>query len=249
MRLSLSLISTITLVSLIGISALSGNRSTTQQDTPLHIANRTQSFSVIKAECGSNEFSLTLKNNSAKKITAFTISPGNGLSITEEFVFAEISDAGIGSNELFSKTYPTLASIEPQSIEIKALIFDDGTAEGEIRAVRKMRDSRLGQQIQIRRAVRELENFLAKGRGDVSEFKRNLGNALNSSDDDTLRTLTELNPARATAKHPLSADLREGLNNGQQIIMRRLAEAETNNSNDAFLELKKTYERILGRSK
>jgi hypothetical protein len=39
------------------------------------------------------------------------------------------------------------------------------------------------------------------------------------------------------------------LNNGQQIIMRRLAEAETNNSNDAFLEMKKTYERILGRSK
>jgi hypothetical protein len=247
MRLSLLCISTIVLVSLIGISALSGNRSTTQQNAPLQIANRTRAFAVIKAERGSNEFSITLKNNSAKTITAFSISPSKGFTITEEFILAEISDVGIGPDALFSKTYPTLASIQPQSIEIKALIFDDGTAEGDTRAVRQMEDSRLGQQIQIRRAVKELENFLAKGSGDVSEFKRNLSTALNSSDYDTLNILTELKPSRAITQQPLSADLREGLDNGRQSVLRRLSEAETNGSYESFLALKKNYERILGR--
>jgi len=245
MRLSVFCISTVVLVSLIGMSALSGNLSATQQNAPLPIANRTQAFSVIKVERGSNDFSITLKNNSAKTITAFSISPSKGFTITEEFVLAEISEIGIGPNALFSKTYSTLTSIQPQSIEIKALIFDDGTAEGDIRAVRQIEDSRLGQQIQFRRAVKELDKFLAKGSGDASEIKRNLGNALNASDDDTLNILAELKPSRATTK--LSAALREGLNNGRQIILTRLSEAETNGSNDSFRELKKTYERILGR--
>jgi len=246
MRLSLVCISTLILVSLIGITTLRGHRSGTQQNAPLQIANQTEALSVVKAERGSNEFSITLKNNSAKTITAFSISPSKGFTITEEFVLAEISEIGIGPNALFSKTYPT-TSVQPQSIEIKALIFDDGTAEGEARAVRQIEDSRLGQQIQIRRAVKELDKFLAKGSGDASEFKRNLGNALNSTDDDTLKILTELKPSRASAKRPLSADLRDGLNNGRQLILRRLSEAETNESNDSLLELKKTYEKILGR--
>jgi len=246
MRLSIFCILIVVLVSLIGISGLSVNRPTRQQDAPLQIANRTQAFSVIKAERGSNEFSITLQNNSAKTITAFSISPSKGFTITEEFVLAEISDTGIAPNALFSKTYPTLTSIQSQSIEIKALIFDDGTAEGDRRAVRQIEDSRLGQQIQIRRAVKELENFLAKAPGDVSEFKRNLGNALNSSDDDTLKILVELKPSRATRKQPLSADLREGLDNGRQNVIRHLSEAETNGPS-SFLKVKETYERILVR--
>jgi hypothetical protein len=79
--------------------------------------------------------------------------------IVEEFVLAEISDIGIRPNALFSKSYPSLTSIQPQSIEIKAIIFDDGTAEGDTSSVQQIEDSRLGQQIQIRRAVKELQNF------------------------------------------------------------------------------------------
>lgn len=247
MRLSLFCISTVVLVSLIGISTLRGNRSATQQNAPLQIANRTQSLSVIKAERGSNEFTITLKNNSAKTITAFSISPSKGFTITEEFVLAETSDIGIGFNALFSKTYPTLNSVQPESIEIKALIFNDGTAEGDPRAVRQIVDSRLGQQIQIRRAVNELEKFLAKGSGDAAELKRNLDNALNSSDDDTLNTIAELKPSRAITKQPLSDDLRAGLSNGRQSVLTRLSEAESDGSNESLLELKKTYDRILGR--
>ena len=246
MRLSIFCTSTV-VVLLIGISALSGNRSTTQQDPPLQIVNRTQAFSVIKAEPRSNEFSITLKNNSAKTITAFVISPSKGYTITQEFVFAETVDYGIASNELFSKTYPTINSLQPESIEIKALILDDGTAEGDAREVREIVDSRLGQHIQMRRAVKELEKFLANGSRDVSELKRDLDNALTSSDDDTLSILAELRPSRAISKQPLSDDLKGGLTDGRYSVLTRLSEVEADGSNDGFLKLKETYERLLAR--
>ena len=248
MRLSTLCTSTV-VVLLIGISALSGNRPTTQtqQGPPLQIVNRTQSFSVIKAEPRSSEFSITLKNNSAKTITAYSISTGKNYKIMEEFVFAESLDYGIGSNALYSKTYPTINSIQPESIEIKALILDDGTAEGDAREVREIVDSRLGQHIQMRRAVKELEKFLANGSRDVSELKRDLYNALTSSEDDTLSILAELRPSRAITKQPFSDDLKGGLSDGRQSVLKRLSEVEADGSNDGFLELKKTYERILAR--
>jgi hypothetical protein len=246
MRLSIFCTSTV-VVLLIGISALSGNRSTTQQDPPLQIVNRTQAFSVIKAEPRSSEFSITLKNNSAKTITAYSISTSKNYKIMEEFVFAETVDYGIGSNALYSKTYPTINSIQPESIEIKALIFDDGTAEGDAREVREIVDSRLGHQIQMRRAVKELEKFVANGSRDASELKRDLYNALTSSDDDTLSILAELRPSRAITKQPLSDDLRGGLIDGRHSVLTRLSEVEADGSNDGFLELKKTYERLLAR--
>ena len=148
---------------------------------------------------------------------------------------------------LFSKSYPFLSSVPPQGIEIKAVIFDDDTGEGDSLAVRQIEDSRLGQQIQMHRAIKELQSFLAKGPGDVSEFKRKLTTALDSQDDDTLNVLAELKPSRAATKHPLSAKLREGLNNGQQTVLRRLSEAEATNSNESFVEMKESYERILRR--
>lgn len=246
MRLSLLHISSLVLVLLVGIAALSDSRSGVQQNPSLQIVNRTRAFSVIKAESGSSEFSITLRNNSTKTVTAFSISLGKEFSILEEFVFAEVSNVGIGPDAFFSKNYPTLTSIQPQAIEIKALIFDDGTTEGDTFAVRQMEDSRLGQRIQMRRAVKELQTFLANS-GDVSEFKRTLSNALNSSDDYTLNVLAELKPSHGITKQSISADLREGLENGRQNVLRRLGEAETTRSNRGLLELKEMYERILER--
>jgi hypothetical protein len=194
----------------------------------------------VKAERGPDEFSITLKNNSPKTVTAISISPSKGFTIAEELIFAETLTAGIEPNAVFSRRYADSTS-EP--IEIQAVLFDDGTAEGDPRVVRQMEDSRLGQQIQILRAVKELRNFLTKDRGDVAEFKRTLTDALNSSDEATLKIVAELRPSPAALTEKLS----EGLINGRQIILRRLSEAESAGSNDSLIRMKDNYERILKR--
>jgi hypothetical protein len=97
MRLSILCISTVVLASLIGISTLRGNRSATQQNAPLQIANQTQAGLQlpittkqlqpendvnVELLCGTasvtppnilNGFQCTLKNNTPKSITAANI--------------------------------------------------------------------------------------------------------------------------------------------------------------------------------
>jgi hypothetical protein len=248
MRSSIVIVSSLVVISLVGISALTGKPSKAPQNTPLRVINRTDAFSVIKAERELNGLLISLRNDSAKTISAFSISPAQGLTITEEFLFAEIADIGIKPNQVFSKTYPLPNSIQPQSVEINALILDDGTVEGDLSAVRGIEDSRLGQQIQMRRAVKELQTYLTDRSADISQLKSNLAKALNASDTDTLNTILELKPSRKDVNQRFSDSLREGLDNGRQNVFRNVSEAEATLSADALLRLKATYERILRRS-
>lgn len=248
MRSSIVIVSSLLVVSLVGISALTGKPSKAPQSTALRIVNRTDAFSVIKGELEPNGFSITLKNNSVKTISAFSISPAKGVTIIEEFLFAEIADMGVKPNQVFSKTYPVPNSVQPQSVEINALILDDGTVEGDLSAARRIEDSRLGQQIQMRRAVKEIRTYLTDRNADISQLKSNLAKALNASDNDTLNTILELKPSRKDANQRFSHSLREGLDNGRQNVFRNVSEAEATGSADALIRLKATYERILGRS-
>ena len=247
MRSSIVIVSSLLVVSLLGIAALTVKPSKATQNIALRTLNRTDAFSVIKATRELNAFSLTLKNDSVKTITAFSISPAKEVTIIEEFIFAEAADTGVKPNQVFSKTYTVPSPLEPQLIEINALIFDDGTMEGDLSAARRIEDSRLGQQIQMRRAVKELQTYLTDRRTDVSELKVDLVKKLNASDDDTSRTLLELKPSRKDTNPQFSDSLREGLDNGRQNVLRNISEAEATGAPDGFIRLKATYERILSR--
>jgi uncharacterized protein YheU (UPF0270 family) len=248
MRSPIVIVSCLFVISLVGISALTLKPSkTTPQNTTLRTVNKTEAFSVIKATSDVNGLSITLKNDSAKTITAFSISPAKEVTIIEEFVFAETTDVGVKPNQVFSKIYAVPNGIEPQLIEIKALIFDDGTVEGDLSATRRIQDSRLGQQIQMKRAVRELQTYLEDRSPDVSQLKRNLAETLNASDDDTVRTILELKPSRKAVNPQFSDFLREGLDNGRQNVLRNISEAEATASGDGLTRLKATYDKILSR--
>jgi hypothetical protein len=247
MRSLLAIISSLFVLSLFGISALTVKPSKAPQKAVVRTLNRTDSFFVIKATRDLDGLSITLKNDSAKTITAFSISPAKELTIIEEFVFAETADMGVKPHQEFSKTYGLPDSLQPQLVEINTLIFDDGTVEGDLSAARRIEDSRLGQQIQMRRAVKELQTYLKDRSPDFSQLKSNLMKALNASDNDTLSTILELKPARENATPQFSDSLREGLENGRQNVLRNVSQAESTGLADDLLRLKATYERILSR--
>ena len=247
MRSSIVIVSSLLLISLVGISALHIKPPKKPQDIPVHTINRTDAFSVIQVTREGNNLAITLRNESPKTITAFSISPAKELTIIEEFAFAETAEPGVKPNQVFAKTYALPNQTEPQPIEINALIFDDGTVQGDLSAARRIEDSRLGQQIQMKRAVKELDTFLTDHRGHISELKDNLLRAFNASDEETSKTIRELKLSRKEANPQLSDSLREGLDNGRQVLSRNISDAEATGSRDAFVRLKATYEKILSR--
>ena len=96
-----TLIVSLVIFSVIGRSAIRA----TANDSP-SIVNKTRSFEVVRANNDGKQLHLQLKNNYTQTITAFEISIGTDLTVTEEFVFAEVSDAGIKPQGIFSRSYP-----------------------------------------------------------------------------------------------------------------------------------------------
>lgn len=66
--------------------------SKTAQSGNISVLNKTSTFQVISAQQVNDRLSLSLKNNSAHTVTAFVITVGSELRITEDFVTSEIPD-------------------------------------------------------------------------------------------------------------------------------------------------------------
>ncbi len=247
MRRPILYISSVAVLSALAISVVSGIRVNDSQGYPLQVLNRTQSFEVIKAERGPNDFSFTLKNTADKTIMAVSISATKAHKVQTEYLFGEVPDLGIAPGTLYAQTYGLHGSEYTDTLEIKALIFDDGSSEGDPAEVREIEDSRLGTQVQMRRTVKELEKFLASGSVDSFEFRKNLEQALDSSDDDTVNILTELKPSRRFTKQSLTRAVRSGLNDGRQSAISRISEVQTLGLIEGFRFWKESYEKVLRR--
>lgn len=248
MRRLILYISSVAVLSAIAISALSGNRIKAHQSYPLQVLNRTQSFEVIKAERGQNDYSFTFKNTSDKTITSVSISPSKPYTVRSDYLFNEVLDhPGIAPGALYSDTQYLHSAEYTDTLEIKSIIFDDGSSEGDPAEIRDIEDSRLGMLVQMRRTVKELEKFLASGSADGFEFKSKLEKALDSPDDDTIKILKELKPSRRFTNQSFTWGLRAGLNNGRQGAINRIGDVQSLGLIEGFRFWKERHERVLQR--
>lgn len=233
----------------IGRSSISG----TVNDSPL-VINRTRSFEVIKASIDDNQLHLKLKNNYDKTITGFEISIGQEFTITEEFIFAEVSDLGIKPQAIYSKSYP-LPSSKGQKpsfdITIKTVVLDDGSGDGDILAFEDIKAKRLGEEIQLRRTIETLDRFFERSQSDIGRLKSEIASALNASETDTLNRLLQINPTgviNRDSQKALPDSVKWGLHKGRENILRKMAEVKDQNTEvEKLMQVKETYERILTR--
>lgn len=216
--------------------------------------SRTKAFEIISVTQSNNEFTIALKNRDLRRITAFTLSAGPEFSITKEWIFSEVGDdVGIKPQAIFSETYPLPGNLQQTSFDVvvKAVVFDDGTGDGDILVYEDIKERRLGQAIQMRRALKMLQTVPNSRISNVDQFKADLTDALNASDSDTLKDLLEFEPTgviNRISNGPLSDTLKVGLANGRESVLRRISESETPNGFDnGLLRIKQTYERLLRR--
>ncbi|HYJ88544.1 MAG TPA: hypothetical protein VEW46_20930 [Pyrinomonadaceae bacterium] len=231
----------------------SGIESPTPDNAP-SIVNKTRSFEVLGVQRGPQEVKLTLKNNYPKTVTAFQISIGDNFTITEELIFAELSDIGIRPQEMVVKTYPLpLSLLQNPSVNviIKAIVLDDGTGDGDVLAFEDIKAARVGEEIQIRRTLKKLHEFINSGESNVTRLRNEVSASLNASDSHTLKEVLEIEPAGVINRHSnsrLSDNLKRGLENGRQNALRKISEIENlGHPAEEFVKLKNTYKRILTR--
>jgi len=203
----------------------------------LNVVSRTKGNEVLTAEVLDNRVRIRLKNNHKETITAFSIRV-SGTAIKEDFAYSEVH-FGIDPGETFERRYPVSPSSEVPTIHLLTVLLKDGTDDGNSEVAQEIRDERLGEKIQISRMLRILDQE-GQSPKDLKTTRSNIVAALNTSESETLVSLSELS-ATSRNDDKLSDDLKAGLQWGREKMLRRFDDLEklpTENREQGFTDLK-----------
>jgi hypothetical protein len=254
------LIFTATSVVVIAILTLDTSSSTTipkQQNDQAEVINRTRLFEVLKIDRVNERLSLTLKNNYDQAITAFVVSLGKNYQVEEEFAFAEtFGDFGIQSGETYEKRLILPESSRTDAalpIAIEAVVLADGLGDGSPLVYEHIVEERVGRAVQIRRSLRLLDQYLKTNgtRLGIDDLTSNITTALDVPEEKTISDLHEFIPLGSInprSSSLLSDHVNRGLKNGQEDILRLLAQAKSSQTpRESLLRMKTLYERFIAR--
>jgi hypothetical protein len=204
----------------------------------LAVTSQTRGEELLTAEALDNHVRVTLKNNYRDTITAFAIKIGDTM-IKEDFAYSEVN-FGVEPDETLEQDYwcitPTKDS-EIQTIHLLAVIRKDGTKDGNLKVAQEVIDERLGEKIQILRTLRILEG---QSPADLKKMRPDIVTALNTSESETLVSLSELSPT-SRSDNQLSDDLKAGLQWGREKMLQRfdvLEKLPTEERGQGFTELR-----------
>jgi len=219
------------------------NPSAKASPKELTVVTRTRGHEVLKAEAVDGQVTVTLKNNHRQTITAFSISFGNTLRIASDFAYSEVHK-GIAPGDTYQKQYQLSASdISPElpTLYLQTVLLEDGNEDGDALIAQRIKDERIGEKIQLLRAIRILEKH-AKLPKDMRGLKGEVVAALDAEESETLTALNELHPGQQrNARSKLSDDVKAGLLTGQGKMLQRLEALEqfpVEHQETAFKDLK-----------
>lgn len=138
------------------------------------IQNKTHSFEVTQATAnpGANGcIQLSLRNGYHRRITAYGISANKLITIID-FLYGDGEDQpGIAPDAVHTRPVcvpkavdPNVASKEGREILVQAVIFDDGTGDGDPEFIADILNRRRGSKIQLTRIIDVVKRVLTSGK-------------------------------------------------------------------------------------
>jgi len=191
----------------------------------LNVVTRTKNQEELTGTMVNGQLSIRLKNNHAKTITAFAINFGD-TTIREDFAYSDVRpgiEPGATYEASYSVSLPPEGS-QPSTLYLLAVLLPDATTDGNSNVAQSIRDERLGEKVQLRRALRLMEQARIS-QSQLGALKADLAAALDTDDSQTLVALSELQPPGRSDRH-LSDGLRDGLRVGRQKVLQTLEALE-----------------------
>ena len=123
-----------------------------------------------------NGYQVTLTNGYRQSVVAFQIGVGRG-RMTRDFL---LQDGGIppGSSHIEYHAYEPDMATKP--LTLFGVVFEDGSGDGDPRAVMAIKDMRLGNKIELTQCAPVLEEALKLARGGSSRILDTLESRINS---------------------------------------------------------------------
>lgn len=197
--------------------------------TPVVIGGNLKLEIVEIKEPAKELFHVTIKNGYAKDITAIAATAGEEQSFRTDYIYAELEThqkLASGASDAFSYSPSRLSGVLPQVV-VSAVIFTDGTSEGNQREVMDIVDNRLGMKTQLNRINRHLERLGKAGDPLVRKELR------------SLRGIAEDLRIDNADGSPMSRGFEQGLRHGRAFILSSISKLETameNATNESFYQ-------------
>ncbi|MFY9556036.1 MAG: hypothetical protein WAV47_15100, partial [Blastocatellia bacterium] len=110
----------------------------------LKVTNKTRAFEVINMEkVGSKTIQLTFRNSYDKKITGFQVSVGHG-RVQTDLTLSGDDSYFILPGTTYQRIYAIQDDTGTRGITILAVVFEDGTSDGDSEAIEEIEYYRLG---------------------------------------------------------------------------------------------------------
>jgi hypothetical protein len=215
------------------------------------VVNKTKGCEMEASIVGGEVF-ISLKNNHNDTITAFSIGLGKNHSVTTDFAYSDVR-LGLAPNEVYQDRYrlPSSLTGSVPTLYLLTTVLENGGVDGDPVIARRIKEDRLGEKVQVYKALRILEKEEDKKPRDLKTLKSDVAAALNTSDAETLTTLNELQSIDpASSDNRLSEGVRGGLQTGREVVLRRLEELENLPSDwvdEGFDRLKTRFRKLLKR--
>ena len=194
----------------------------------VQIVNETRLLEVAKAEPKADSINLVLKNNHTKYITGFQIRIGQ-VTVQSEFIG---SDEVFPPGTVYEKQYPVEEKSSRASITVLAVIFEDGSSDGNPQYIKQIKDKRLGEKTQIKRAIPLLQKGSEASEGDPAEALRQLR--------------ADISSLAVKDKEYLSDDYALGLHDRKALLLRQLERLQHKQQTSKEINVREELGRIKG---
>lgn len=210
---------------------------------PAQITNALQSVTVVSFESDARQpaqYSLSLRNLSAKSIIALSLHSSNGYSHrVESLPHRPLMLPGadwqmalnVGGDRVWTPQ-GFVQNTEPQTWSIETIIFTDGTYEGQLKTAAEFVATHKGRQIQLARAIRLFQNLLDAPEPDAAATLEKLKSQVSTLRIDVEAQLVDELLARfpqLSSKDDrawLKSTVMDGLKGGRQEALFRLKDIE-----------------------
>lgn len=119
----------------------------------LKTINHTSAFNIAEIRKVSDAFlEIIFKNEYDKSVTGFEVSIG-GMRIQTELILGGDEQQFISPGSTFQKAYDAQSGLDRYGVQVLAVIFDDGSSDGDITAIKEITDYRLGMKTERERVL------------------------------------------------------------------------------------------------
>jgi hypothetical protein len=155
----------------------------------LRIINKTSGFSVVEITRISDKvFELTYKNDYSKSITGFEVSI-SGMRVQTELILGGDEQQFVSPGNTFREAYSAQVGLDRDGIQILAVVFYDGSSDGDIRYIKEITDYRLGMKTERQRVLALLEQVITSKNQKIStalgELETDISSTIPSTQQDS----------------------------------------------------------------